>query len=270
LLAALTGRIYHDAPQQNAVPLADSNTRMAGFEDFQRDIAKVMEGALRPHMASAIERARSERMKFDFETLFVSSAPAPELPPDQRFGVDAFQVFMEISDAYDRLLDIQTYVRRYPFRGTRITRERYLRFHIEAYYHEVYILRERLNTFAKRIVRAYKRTGHPAADSTEDRLLTLVSALDAVVAVRGRHVHDLRFDETRLRNLAGIEMIERHSDDQMWTTFLKEGYAKVRAYWVKWVGEMNRGVRALLDQYFAILHELMFPSGTYGPPRRVG
>jgi hypothetical protein len=233
-----------------------------GFARFQADIASAMETVIRKYLGDALARARESGGEFDVETPFVAPGSPPTLAPDDRFAADAFQGYMEIGETLERLLDIELYLRRFPFRSTRITRERYLRFHVEAYLHESYILRERLLTFGKRVTRAYKRGDHrQTAASTGQRLEELARALDGVTQMRGRHVHELRFDETRLRNLGALELIERRSSDPVWAGAIKEQYPRVRRHWVRWVREMNEGVRELLDQYFDELHALMFDAG---------
>jgi hypothetical protein len=237
---------------------------------FQVDIGKPMDAVIRRHLEAAKERTKEDSIAFEVDVPFRSSGPTPILSPDERFAADSFQAFMEVGETLQRLLDIELYVRRFPFRETRVTRERYIRFHIEAYFHEVYILRERLLTLAKRTTRAYKKTDRRAlAFDVEGRIRTIHSALDDVIAVRSRHVHEQRFDETRLRNLGAIELIERNSTDPIWTSFLGEQYPKVRKYWVGWVKEMNAVVQQLLDGYFGELHRLMFDERRFRPPNAI-
>jgi hypothetical protein len=239
---------------------------MTDFQTFLVDISKPMEEAVRRQLDRA-DRTSSQSVLFDVEVPFLSPNPRPVLPPHERFAVDSFEAFTEVSDTFQRLRDIEVYVRRFPFRGTRITRERYIRFHVEAYLHETYILRERLAAFATRATRAYRKTKQREfALAVEKQLMDTVSSLDGIIAIRSRHVHELRFDETRLRNLNAIELIERNSSDPIWSNFLKQQYPKVRKYWASWVREMNQAIEQLLDQYFGELHRLMFDQRGFRSP----
>lgn len=232
---------------------------MTSFMIFQVDIAKPMEAILKRQLEITNQRSGNTTTPFDVDVPFLAPGPPPGLPPNERFAVDSFQGFTEVSDTLQRLFDIAVYVRRFPFRRTQIPRARYLRFHIEAYFHEIYILRERLLTLAKRATRAYRKSMHrDLATEVAGRLDRIVSALEDLISVRARHVHELRFDETRLRNLDAIELIERNSDDPIWSMFIHEQDPKVRRYWVAWVTEMNAAVEELLNRYFAELHRLMF------------
>src|SRR5690606_7225746 len=120
--------------------------------------------------------------------------------------------------------------RRFPFASTRVTRERYLRVHIELYFHELHILRERLIAYGKRITRSQRsapiRDASKAAGAELERLVE--SSMSQVITIRNRHVHESRFDETRLRNLGGIELIARTSDEQIWSSIVSDQYKLVR------------------------------------------
>lgn len=232
---------------------------MTSFMIFQIDIAKPMEAIVKRQFEITNQRFGNNTTPFDIDVPFLAPGPPPGLPPNERFAVDSFQKFTEVNNTLQRLFDIAVYIRRFPFRRTQISRARYLSFHIEAYFHEIYILRERLLTLAKRTTRAYRKSKHhDLATEVMGRLDQVVSDLQELISVRGQHVHELRFDETRLRNLATIEFIERNSDDPIWSMFLHEQYPKVRRYWVAWVTEMNAAVEELLNRYFAELHRLMF------------
>lgn len=230
------------------------------FGDFEADITKPMEAAVRRqfHLRPKSKPGESAA-DFQIDRPLIPKVAPAELPPEERFAVDTFHGFMEIRGTLERLHDIELYVRRFPYRGSRVTRERYLRFHIEAYFHEAYILRERLSAFGKRSTRAYKRGARRERSvRVAQQLETIVASLDDVVEVRSRHVHESRFEEMRLLNLATLELIERNSRDPIWSQLLKGHYPLVRRYWAGWVREMNSSIEELLNMYFVSLHPLMF------------
>jgi hypothetical protein len=227
---------------------------------FEFEISKVAEALIAPHVRDELVHSSSKTQQpFRVDVPFTAERK-PSLTREERFSADAFSGFVEIGETVERLQDLHVYIRRFPFSGTRITRERYLRVHIEAYFQELYILRERLLSYGKRITRAY-RSG-PAKNSASiagQRLEELVlQSMAQVIAVHSRHVHESRFDETRLRNLGGIELIARNSPDPIWAPFVKQQYEIVRHHWSRWAKEMNQAVELLLDQYFAILYPVLF------------
>jgi hypothetical protein len=233
---------------------------MSDLLRFQDEISRAMERLVAPRINEELRRLKSEPPKpFRIDVPFLSDRPA-SLTADERFSADAFREFFEIGETVERLKDFEVYIRRFPFARTRITRERYLRVHIEAYFHECHILRERLVAYAKRITRAYKSGGiRERARIAGNELEELVSrGMAHVIAVRNRHVHEYRFDETRLSNFGGIELIARNSDSPGWDTVVAQQYKIVRQHWSKWAAEMNEAVVLLLDRYFAILYPILF------------
>ncbi|GAC1655724.1 MAG: hypothetical protein NVS4B3_20700 [Gemmatimonadaceae bacterium] len=171
--------------------------------------------------------------------------------------------YMEIGETTERLYDIEEYLRRFPFRGTRITQDRYLRSHIEMYLHEAHILRERLKSFAKRATRAYRKTS--MADLAQNvglRLKTLVESTFAeAIRIRGRHVHEARLDEVRWGNLGSLENIARNSPEPEWQRILKNARRKVKHHYIAWAIESNKLIDSLLDFYYELLHPIVFESG---------
>ncbi len=64
--------------------------------------------------------------------------------PSEIFFYKLYNGFSEIYDSYGCLLDIETYTGRFPYGRTRISKIRYLAYHMENHLHEIYILKERL------------------------------------------------------------------------------------------------------------------------------
>ena len=68
-----------------------------------------------------------------------------------------FSGFTEINSCVERLRDIQVYVGSFPYRSQKLSRVRFLRYQIESYFHEVYILKERLIAYLTTIGRLFRR-----------------------------------------------------------------------------------------------------------------
>jgi hypothetical protein len=58
-----------------------------------------------------------------------------------------FKPFSSIFKSHETLQNIEVYIRRFPFRGTRVSPVTYLRHNIEVYLQEVYVLRQRVIDF---------------------------------------------------------------------------------------------------------------------------
>ena len=61
--------------------------------------------------------------------------------------------FSEIEATFQVLNDIPFYIRRFPSQNTNVSKTRFLNYHVGNYLNENYILRERLRTYQKVIVR---------------------------------------------------------------------------------------------------------------------
>jgi hypothetical protein len=228
---------------------------------FSLAISAAMGDVLLPQVKRFLQ-SPGDLTLFDVEKPFVSSRQS-DFTKDERYVGRVFADYMEISETTERLYDIEEYLRRFPFRGTRITQDRYLRSHVEMYLHEVYILRERLHSFAKRSTRAYRKTNmRDRAQKVELRLVTLVeSTFEEAIRIRGRHVHEARLDEVRLGNLGGLENIARNSPEPEWQWILKDARRKVKHHYIKWATKSNELIDSLLDDYYELLYPIVFESG---------
>src|SRR5207253_897042 len=79
----------------------------------------------------------------------------PKRTGRKTFCYKLFYGFTEIAGSLDTLEDIEVFIGRFPFRGTRITKERYLQFHVECHLAEIYLLRERLRSYLTLLERQY-------------------------------------------------------------------------------------------------------------------
>lgn len=235
---------------------------MKGFARFEYECATVGEAHIMPLFTEALANA-PERPPAPFDVSIPFTHPQrPNLTRDQRFFSVAFSGFVEIGETVNRLEDIEVYLRRFPFRGTRVSRERYMRHHIESYFHELHILRERLVQYATRLGRAYRKspTGPRAAAMTAHTIALATGALEKATRIRGRHVHESRFDETHLTNLGALELVALNFADPILQPFLETQYRKARKYWVAWTIRITHEVRQLVDQYFDLIYPVLFAS----------
>ncbi len=135
------------------------------------------------------------------------------LPEGDRPKVDVFVYFMEISDSLDRLREIATLLTLDPPRSPKVSRESYLRLLMEFYIQELYVLEQRLSSFAKWAEKRLRRKKHISAS----RASTLAKATKLVFAnksgIRSKHVHKLRFDTEELENLSMFELVAAHAQD---------------------------------------------------------
>ena len=135
--------------------------------------------------------------------------------PSVIFFSNLYQGFREISDSYYCLLDIETYIGRFPYGNTKISKTRHLAYHMENYLNEVYILKERMNSYFTTIGRIYRNDErHQIILKSIKPLFTFVkNALKRIIDKRGVHVHRTRFIDEALDRLSSQEFFVDRGED---------------------------------------------------------
>jgi hypothetical protein len=186
---------------------------------------------------------------------------------DEVFVQRLMDQFAEIHDSYDRLRDVELYVGRFPFPRTRVDKVRFLRFTVEAWLHELYMLRERLYAFAKAVQRAYRRDSRAkqAVNAAAAMRTVAQHALDAVVHARDAHVHESRFVDADIRQLTLLSVMARREPEHTWLFEVR--YAEIRKQKREWVTRNNDSIEHMLNDYFAVVLVFVFdPAGKLLPP----
>ena len=178
-----------------------------------------------------------------------------------------FRAMTEISACIDRLKDCETYVSRFPFSRTRVTRAAYLQFVVEGHLHEIYLLKERLVKLTKIISRQFKKDkgAGQVARSMEALSKFVVKALDGFTNVRGAHVHQWRYSHKDIDRLQLINTL-RKPKGSPFSQSLKslerianqDSHGRLRKQTVSW----NRALSKFLEEFFKVLNSIVLaPDG---------
>jgi hypothetical protein len=187
----------------------------------------------------------------------------PKLSRDEYFTLKLVRAYGEVFSCTERLRDCETYISRYPFRGTRVTRAAYLQMVVELHLHEVYILQERLMTWFKQIERAYKSDTRAAAvrDAIRSLSTEVAATLGDLVRLRGGHVHQERHDHTDIARLRLIDLLALSRDPRMKQTMrqlrkiaVTESHERLKEQARRW----NTKVSVLLERVFQVMTRLLF------------
>lgn len=182
----------------------------------------------------------------------------------EAYVVTIFKGVVEISESLKVLEDIAFLVSRFPYRNSRISQEGYLQFHVEAYFGEIYILKERLSKYLVRIERQFKGDERlPQIRDARHGLTRLVNTyLRPFVTTRDSHVHVERLEDKGISRLGTISMLARGSDDNKLSTAMKllykTEYPKIKKKWKKQIAEYNGAMRRLVDAYSRVLWFCLF------------
>jgi hypothetical protein len=167
----------------------------------------------------------------------------------------------EIEDAFQVLNDIPFYIKHFPPKNSKVSKTRFLNYHIGNYLNENYILRERLVTYQKVVTRMYKSDRRLVEMGKHvKRLELLVSGFDGIVATRGKHVHQERYDD---EDFARLDIYERMSkeEDTLASVLGKLYPLALRDYrkkWIRTISDNNNKIKEILDMYFEILYDVVF------------
>jgi hypothetical protein len=167
-----------------------------------------------------------------------------------------FRRFTELTDAVDRLDLCLSFIKGRAPRRKDLKLYDFLMYHLTFYIQEVYILNERMESYAKTILRIRKKRGLPAAKDRYDKLLESVRLpLSQIVFARGSHVHDRAFNDERMRELSTFSFLAVHATHRPeWAQLAKELYRASKATWIEQLTANREAIAALLNQYCKALH----------------
>ncbi|MCS3807746.1 hypothetical protein [Xanthomonas sp. 4461] len=196
---------------------------------------------------------------------WVSSVVKPEnasdpaaYPANELELIDkVFRRFTEITDAVDRLDLSLSFINGNLPRRKGLKLYDYLMYHLTFYIQEVYILNERMDLYAKTILRLKKKYGLPFDEAKCKQLIEEVRLpLSGIVLTRGKHVHDRAMDDEGLRELAMFSFLAVHASDKPeWAKKAKSLYRDSKAVWVEQLTANRAAISVLLDKYCVYLHE---------------
>ncbi len=185
----------------------------------------------------------------------------PDPTKDEAYFSQIFANYREVDACVERLSDVSVYIGSYPYRSVELDKNRYLRYHIENYFHEIYILRERLTAFLKRVGRGFRedRRHSSVLAATRPLFPMVTDSLKGVANTRNAHVHRIRFDAADLTRLDTLQLISRiYELKEDAAEFYDIEYRATRAEWKSRLQSNNDEVGKLLDSIAERLVPLMF------------
>jgi len=173
-----------------------------------------------------------------------------------------FRPYMEIMNSFESIQNIPIYISSFPFTSKGISKNNYLKYHIENYLQELYIMQQRLITYLKVIDRAYLKTERSDIVHGKIVILTKVvnNTFDQYSKARGSHVHELRYSDNDIDRLSLFDLLSRSEDTDFSNTMnlgYKLAYKEIRKKWVKKIEDDSNGIIKLLDVYLNVLYKLI-------------
>lgn len=210
---------------------------------------------------------RYQETILDFSTEYLEPAwqarknktELPASPTDALFST-VFYGFTEIVSTIDALKLCQTLIRVAPPRSKAILPDEYFKFLVGAYFQEMYILGQRLDTYAKRMSRLYRKP--QILPIVNEHIL---SPLSGINRTRGAHVHAQRYTDKDLDMLSTYSLLSRH--DAEFADHLEDQYWLAQREWGEKVKNNNAAVKILADRYFDLLYPVVTKDGEFFLPR---
>ncbi len=230
-------------------------------EQFQKKLIELV----MPLILFSLESERKELREIIKNTLFDLEGPRHfasfSTRRDDIFASRLVLSFDEIVTSYLRLKDIEIYTKRFPYRNTGISALRYLKYHIESYFNEIYIFKLRLEAFLGFLEKRYRKSPitHDINFTTQKLKKIVLSALGSVITTRGAHVHEGRFSD---RDLDRLSLLERLRASEGGTDILmilyESEYKKVRKKWAAQIQNYNNAIKKLFDTCCKGLYSVLF------------
>lgn len=226
---------------------------MSGFNKFMNKFISVV-------TRTATELTKESRLTSNLEFHKVLS----NLVGGEGFFGKISYGFIEVHRCLARLEQIEIFLKNYKdcvaFRRKGITNSVHLRYHVEKYLEEMYILKERLIAYSNILRKHYKDnpSGVKGLKTLEE---SVNRALGGIIEIRGLHVHQNRFideDINRLETYDLLLILKRSGMPPEFEKFVKIECNRVTKMWKDRVKSNNRAVRKLVDIYFTKVQTLIF------------
>jgi hypothetical protein len=235
-------------------------TETSGRVRFERALA----GLFAEHLQPVMEERWPDYGQVMVNHWFGEGPTSLNLPaaPRSTFVGKLAGGWAEISTSLDMLGDSETYLRRHPTVLASIPKDRYLAFHMGAFYSEIYVLRERISAFATVIERAYQK------DSVASQIRAQCGAIEkltnevlgGLVRVRGRHVHEARFEHEGIGRLRAISFATEVAEEplkSLMSRFFRQEHRTIRKELVATVKRTNKTLAALVNALAAALADVL-------------
>ena len=190
-----------------------------------------------------------------------------------------FHGFNEIIITFERLQDLETYISHFPKTKNSLAKINYLRFLIENHLNEIYILKERLIKYFKKIKDFYK--GDCRCTSVKNKCQQLINGIEDsfknIKDHRHSHTHKFRYSDKNIKRLETLSLHEEYLNElkkRLPTHIIpnfKTEYRKLRNKWKKKFKKNNKDIKIVLNDCFKEINTIIFPgNGEISYPKKHG
>ena len=220
---------------------------MLNIEEYQRVMAIWASQTMKPHIET-IKEGKESTLK------------------NQKAINVIFIGFTEITDTFEALEFSGSLLSVASPRSKKVSKEKYLKYVVNTYLQDVYILKERLNAYATQIKRMHDKMGRQELTLEHiDPLFKFVKdTFSGLVDTRGGHVHGKRYTDESLTDASSMALIAEHSPE--FEEHYNYSLAKAKREWHKRIEKNNIETAKLLNRYFKKLFKVVVVDGKVVAP----
>lgn len=125
-----------------------------------------------------------------------------------------FRPMLEIISTMEVIENIPIYMSSFPYAKSKISKLSYIKYHLENFMNEVYILEKRLFAYFKLIEKEYREETNAIHIKKVLKLTSkhVEDSLKNVRSLRGGHVHKFRYSDNDLDHLSALQLLSTHKD----------------------------------------------------------
>jgi hypothetical protein len=173
-----------------------------------------------------------------------------------------FRPMSEILTSIWLIENIAIYVRTFPHKRQNVSHLSYLRYHVENYLNEIYILQTRLISYLNTLEKAYRKSEQgPKISEIIEPLCTFVcDSLKSYNQARSSHVYVARFSDKEIDRLSALDLLSIGDDDfaNLMKNIFLSSYRAARKKWADKIQKDSIDINKLLDVYFEVLTKVLF------------
>ncbi|MBU1076995.1 MAG: hypothetical protein KKH98_06875, partial [Spirochaetes bacterium] len=181
-----------------------------------------------------------------------------------------FREFIEIAYSLENLENIKIYISHFPkckkYEKNGITRTIYLKYHIENYFNEIYILRERLNKFLN-IFKKYYKSNEKIKRHIKILQEFINKCFINLTNSRDSHVHEYRYKDKDIERLDSWDLLSRgikykkgriKKEDIIYIYYEDSSYKRIKSDWIKRMIDNQEQIMKIIDEYCKIVYDYIF------------
>jgi len=159
---------------------------------------------------------------------------------------------IDIGDQLDKLRAYEVYIEEFNYKGEKLTRTQHLRYTIENYLNDIFVLKNRMKKYLQKIMLLYSRdpNSKQIRKSCRHLLRRFPEIYDRILTLRGIHVHNKRYSESNIEMLERVEFISKVSNGgskQSIRALFEIETRKQYAKWTRILKELNDYIEKDID-----------------------